>query len=391
MHSKLPTLMRRARQLVMQQSYEEATTTYQTILQCDGMQDSMDIRLRLAWCYEQTEAWGDACAMYKHVIQLYQQQGNDVSAQALQEKIQGLHHRAETDAKAKHISPSLQQQTALDFPALLNRLKDMGDVRTLAAGEVLCEAGEPSTVMWLLEEGVLGVQLPDYLLDGEDILTATDELSVLVGELGFFTRQRRSAKVWAKQACRLVQISIQAMDSCQDIPFKLAMSELLKQYWMYPILSKHSIFERMNDIDRRALCDLFTPIDLPSGMSLIQHGEDHDGAYLLQQGCLFFVYASETGQQQLSSMFPGDMVHLGGLLNAYRADYEVRTATNVRLLHLSRHHINDFLKNRPWMVDVLLRYSRRAAWRQVMRPDDAYLWKTNREIHQRKVRLNHDD
>ncbi|MDQ6990435.1 MAG: cyclic nucleotide-binding domain-containing protein [Mariprofundaceae bacterium] len=261
----------------------------------------------------------------------------------------------------------------------------MGKSFVMSEGDILCEAGDPSHMLWLLESGKLGVQLPEYLEDGEDELSATDELSVLVGELGFFTRQRRSAKVWAKEVCQIYQISFEMIDSCDDLAFQQAMQALLKHYWMYPILSKHAIFERINDVDRRALCDLFVPIDMAPGECLIHHGEDHDGAYLLQQGCLFFMYESETGKEHVSSMVPGDIVHLGGLLHAYHANYEVCTATAVRLLHISRQHMERFLKTRPWMVDVLLRYSRRPAWRQIMRPDDAYLWMTNREIKHRAV------
>jgi len=390
MDDKLPLLMRQARKFLMKKSYADAIEAYRDILQCESMQDSVDMSLRLAWCYEQIEAWDDACTSYEHVVQMYAQQGEADAAQDLNEKIKDI--RISNTQADDIIEPLNDPQTdeAMDFPDLLTHLKMMGDKITLAKDDVLCEAGETSDVLWLLEEGEMGVQLPDYFQDGEDVLTATDGLSVLIGELGLFTHQRRSAKVWAKQTSQLYQIKNSAIDNCPNKLFQLAMHELLTHYWLYPILSKHSIFERMNDVDRRALSHLFTTKDVQSGDCLIALGENHDGAYLLQQGCLFFVYTSETGGEQVSSMFPGDMVHLGGLLHAYDANYEVRAATDVRLLHLSRQNIEAFIKNRPWMVDVLLRYSRREAWRQVMRPDDAYLWMTNREIQQRHVRLTTD-
>jgi len=401
MDNELPVLIRQARQLLTKKSYHEAVATYQEIVQCEDMKHSKDMWLRLAWCYEQMEAWGDACAMYEHVADMYEQQDEADAAQALDAKVQDIcaawipKDEILESSEVLQVSEVLEETpeppTAMDFPDLLNELKGIGDVLTLTTGEVLCEAGDPADFLWLLEDGVLGIQLPEYLEDGEDMLVAEDGVSVLLGELGLFTRQRRSARVRAKQTSRLFQIPISTIEACESAAFKLAMLDLLKHYWMYPILSKHSIFERMNDVDRRALCDLFTPICMPSGVRLIHYGEDHDGAYLLQQGCLFFICKSETGEKQVSSMFPGDMVHLGGLLHAYEANYEVRTATSVRLLHLSRHNIESFIKSRPWMVDILLRYSRRAAWRQVMHPDDAYLWMTNREIHQRRVSLSTDE
>ncbi|MDQ6974167.1 MAG: cyclic nucleotide-binding domain-containing protein [Mariprofundaceae bacterium] len=380
MADALPCLMRQARQCVMSKSYEEAIKTYRDVLKYEVMKDSVDVHLRLAWCYEKLEVWDNACDMYERSMRLYQVQNEMRSAQELAHKVQSMR---DFMVKRKGISSN----ESMTFPRLLSKLKDMGTAFSMQEGDVLCEAGEPSNMLWLLESGKLGVQLPDYLQDDEDELYARDGSSVLVGELGLFTRQRRSAKVWAKQTCHIYQISFSSIDACDDLMFKVAMQTLLKHYWMYPILSKHAIFERMNDVDRRALCDLFVAREMPSGECLIDYGEDHDGAYLLQQGCLFFIYESETGEQQVSSLFPGDMVHLGGLLHTYHANYEVRTATKVRLLHLSRQHVEVFIKNRPWMVDSLLRYSRRAAWRQIMRPDDAYLWMTNREIKQRSVSL----
>jgi len=393
--------MRQARKFVMKKSYEKAAESYLIIVQSESMQGSVDMWLRLAWCYEQMEAWDDAYATYEHVAQMHTDQGDSNSAQDLHEKMEFiLSHLNEVQAEeADELEEPIQNEatdsivpteTAMDFSDLLMRLKGMGDEVYLAEGEVLCEAGAPSYFLWLLEEGELSIQLPEYLQDGEDVLTASDGCSVLLGELGFFTRQRRTAKVWAKQWCRLYQVQISDVDACQDASFNLGMRELLKHYWMHPILSKHTIFERMNDIDRRALCDFFTPIDVLAGTCLMTYGDDHDGAYLLQRGCLFFMYQSETGEEQVSSMFPGDIVHLGGLLHAYQANYEVRTATDVRLLHLSRQDMDEFIRNRPWMVDALLRYSRREAWRQVMHPDDAYLWMTDRSIQQRRVTLTKD-
>jgi len=383
MDEDLPSLMRQARQYVMSKYYEDAVQSYQGVLKHESMQDSVDVHLRLAWCFEKLEIWDNACAMYERSKQLYQARGELLSAQELAHKIQSIRALI----VAKEASNSHEE---MNFSSLLSKLKGMGTAFSMMEGDVLCEAGDPSNMLWLLESGTLGVQLPDYLQDAEDELSASDGLSVLVGELGFFTRQRRSAKVWAKQACLLYQIRFSSIDRCDEHAFQQAMQGLLKHYWMYPILSKHSIFERMNDVDRRALCDLFVAMELPAGECLIHYGENHDGAYLLQQGCLFFIHESEAGEQKVSSMFPGDMVHLGGLLHAYDANYEVRTATDVRLLHLSRQHVERFIKNRPWMVDTLLRYSRRAAWRQIMRPDDAYLWMTNREIKQRPVSLSHN-
>jgi len=87
----------------------------------------------------------------------------------------------------------------------------------------------------------------------------------------------------------------------------------------------------------------------------------------------------------LSSVVPGDMVHLGGLLHSYQSQYRIVAATPVRLLRLSRDAFELFAVRRPWIIQAVLRYCRRPVHLQVLRPNDDYLWKSNRHIELRKI------
>lgn len=77
---------------------------------------------------------------------------------------------------------------------------------------------------------------------------------------------------------------------------------------------------------------------------MIEAKEEHDGAYLLQMGCLFFLHDTaspiddeldDENGNLLSSVVPGDMIQMGGLLYGYQSPYRIVAATPVRLLRLS--------------------------------------------------------
>jgi len=87
----------------------------------------------------------------------------------------------------------------------------------------------------------------------------------------------------------------------------------------------------------------------------------------------------------LSSVVPGDMIHMGGLLHGYQSPYRIVAATPVRLLRLSLEAFELFSLRRPWIVQAVVRYCRRPVHLQVMRPKDDYLWKSNRHIELRRI------
>ncbi len=366
--------MQKARSLVQEERYLDAIACYQQILLHEPL-DALDTHLRLAWCYEQQEMWGDALSFYQKVLAEYEKREEHSADQVLLQKMQAM--------QKKYIQHHHQY---MDRTELLTVFHDMGELIWLEEEEVLCDAGDVSDGLWILEAGALGVQLPEYLHDEPDMLIAKDGRPVLVGELGVFTRQRRTAKVWAAHSSCLYYVSLKSIEAYTDVRFQAAMYALLVDYWIYPLLSKHSLFERMNDIDRRELCQVFTPVSHQAGAYVLRDGENHDGAYLLQQGCLFFMDMQAEAQPDVIAMNPGDMVHLGGLLHGYHAVYDVKAATDVRLLHLSRDDFERFAKKRAWMLQALVRQTRASVRAQLLHPDDAYLWMSDREIKPRRVR-----
>jgi CRP-like cAMP-binding protein len=377
-------LMRRARKAVHKEQYDEACQLYQQALDTDEMAGNLDLQLRLGWCYERLGQVDEACVLYQYVIHQYIHDGENKAAHELQRTVDAI----------RQSTPDLANQTAaevkLDDSKMMDILRAMGDVIELQEGEVLCDVGEVSDTLWLLQQGTMVVRVDGYDEDEPDELHAKPGVLVLIGEIGIFTQQRRIAKVWAKTPCHVYAIPEQSIRTCQKEGFQEGMERLLRERWVDPILSRHAIFERVNDIDRHRLSLSLEVVELQAGACLVDVGEEHENAYLLQVGCLFFLHGESNTQtdvdaQALSGVTPGDMVHLGGLLRGYKSEYRIMTATPVRLLRLSRDVFDAFAVRRPWIVQALLHHSSRPKHLQVMHPDDDYLWKINRHIELNRI------
>ncbi len=381
----IPKLLRQVRKAISVEDYGEAEKLYETVLAFPEMQDDLDLRLRYAYCTDKNGNRDQAIDAYDEVLRIYRQQGED-SAAASVEKI-----LAELRSVAKE--PPVEQPhdenfEPIDDATLLQRLCEMGELLTLKSGEVLCREGEMPDKLWLLRSGSLNVHLPDY--EEPDRIEVLPGHLALVGELGFFTKQRRFAYFDAATPAELFVIKAADIEQQQetDPAFRDAMNRLLLERWAEPVLTRHSVFERVNDIDRMRIMKTFDRITLGPGETLIEAGEEHPYTYMLQRGCMFFMHPEDAANDAtegddgslMTSIFPGDMIHLGGLLKGYISSYRVVTATPVTLLRLAQDNFEPFTLRRPWIIQAIVNYSRRPTHLQVMKPDDDYLWKADRHI-----------
>lgn len=415
----LPQLLREARKAAFKHEYAEAEALYSSVLLFPEMHDNLDVKMRYAYCAEKAGNLDDAIHYYEEIIETYRETGETGAADSLQESVEKLKQspqqpeagpaESESETGAAAAGEAAEETSATDAEEkleaetgneplsdemLMQELRGMGKARHLDPGDILCLTGDPSESLWLIERGKLDVQMPDY--EEKDTLFSPEGAVTLAGEIGFFTLQRRSASLTASSEVDYVDIPADAIRQRQqnEPPFNDAMERLLRERWAEPVLAQHSVFERVNDIDRKRLAHAFTHISLQAGETLIDADEEHDGTYLLQSGCMFFTHHVDDGSQPMDehdddshmiSIMPGDMVHLGGLLRGHKSSYKIVTATPVQLLHLSREDFEPFTLRRPWIIQAILRYSRRPAHLQVMHPEDDYLWQANRNITLRRI------
>ncbi|MDQ6954638.1 MAG: cyclic nucleotide-binding domain-containing protein [Mariprofundaceae bacterium] len=379
-------LMRQARKAACKEQYQEACSLYQQIITADAMKDNLDIKLRLAWSHERLGNIKEACELYLQVIHQYTISGEEGAARALQKSIDAL----QTPIKENIKTPDIK---ALDDAEMMVVLQQMGSDIQLLPSDILYREGDIPDTVWMLKQGSLSIHMTSYN-DCDDIEErhAQQGALVLIGELSLFTGQRRYATVRAESLCRLCGITIQRINAHKDLAFQAGMKRLLCQLWVDPTLAQHDIFERMNDVDRLYLSQSLEAIELEAGQCLMQAGEEHDGAYLVQTGCLFYLHDANYSHEDeledgslLTSVVSGDMVNLGGLLHGYQSECRIVAATPSRLLRLSKEMFELFALRRPWIIQAVLRYCRRPSHLQALQPAEDYLWKHNKHVELRRV------
>lgn len=390
----LSKLLRQARKAASNEAYHEAGELYASIIKLPEMADDLDIRLRYAYCAEKTENLQQAIETYNEVIVIYHQSGEAGAAAALEQTVEGLKNGLGEKEELQQEEPEEEcEVAALSDAELMRRLCEMGELISLSPGEMLCHEGDMPHTLWLMRSGSLTIHLPDY--DEPDSITVKDGHLTLIGEIGFFTSQRRVAAVEVAAAAELFAVNTTDILKCResDPAFRGAMERLILERWAEPVLAHHTVFERINDIDRMRLMNSFKRITIGPGETLIEEGEEHNNTYMLQSGCLFFMHSEEHRDEGFEThdgsmtvcIFPGEMIHLGGLLKGYRSEYRVLTATPVKLLRLSQEDFEVFTMRRPWIAQAILRFSHRPAHLQIMRPEDDYLWKADRHVKVEKM------
>jgi len=386
--------LKAARKAVSRKSFSEAKNLFAEVLKHTAMQSDIDIRLRHAYCAEQTGDFTDALASYRQVVMAYRDTGETAAAEKLLARIEDLEQagqealQSEKNESAPEIRALSVNVPPMERQALIRRLCQIGIPKHLEHGDMLYRAGDTPAQLWLLKSGTLNVQIDGYADQSQ--MTPRQEGMMLVGEGGFFTQQRRVATVTTDGVAELVEVSrdVVTIEQHADPSFASAMDALLLDYWIEPVLSRHDIFERVNDVDRRRLAHEFEKIEIDAGQTLIEPGEEQDAAYMLLSGCGFLTHAGQDGSNTLmqdsgeftTSLFAADMINIGGLLHGFVSPYRVVAATPLQLLRLSRERFEPYTMRRSWIIDAIKKVTRRPAHRQILKPDESYMWHVDRHV-----------
>jgi CRP-like cAMP-binding protein len=374
---------------VFREEYDQARDFYIQALALPENEGNLDLRLRYAWCAQKCGDTEEAMRVYQQVMQQYRDMGEASAADALTTVMEQLQSAKEAVPASDNPPADDESWQPLSEQELTDALWGMGRIRQMQREEVLCQVGDPPDALWLLQYGSLRVILPDY--DEHDYLHAKEKAMIMVGEIGVFTRQRRLATLIADNDIGVVEIpSSDIYNRCMhDKAFAEGLENLILDRWVMPVLSQHAIFNRINDIDRRRLVDVFELESYEPGHVLMDVGDEHDGAYMLQTGCLFYMHSGDDSRngafetdtgELVTSVLPGEIVNLAGLLHDFVCPYRIVCATPVQVLHLRREVFEPFALRRPWIIPAILQFSRKPAHLQVMRPADDYLWSADRKL-----------
>ncbi|MDX8401280.1 MAG: cyclic nucleotide-binding domain-containing protein [Mariprofundaceae bacterium] len=388
MRAEYNEIFRKAREAAARGDFETARRLYAELWKSPVWRRDRDVQLHYAWSCERTGDYTAALEAYRALMEHASADEVPGEEDALIEesmvRLREMVEDSERDGAARVVDAVRDESEAV----LVRDLFAHGWEREFHVGETICRAGDPAAHMWLLVEGEV-----DVLVPGQSVSTmrGSREKPCLLGELGYFTGMRRAATLCCATEVVVIELSYEKIEAllAQDAELRPIMEHLFRHRLVLPLLSRHEIFKRINDVDRRRLVVLFENSTLRPGQVLIEQGEETPDAWMVQSGTMLLLRREDGEEVFLGSMHPGDMFHLGGLLRGYQAPYRAVAGTSVKLLRLPRAAFEPFMQRRPWLIKAILKHSRLSLERQIMHPEARNLWAANRYIELKPVGRKH--
>jgi len=369
-------IFQQARSAAAKGDFHVSREYYSQLWNSPVWRNDKDVKLSYAYACERTGDYSEALTAYKSLMHHYTSGvENDEStiAEESMVRLRELIGETEHDTGKEIIDRESDESESL----LISMLFEHGYPRELSAGELLCQKGDPAGHMWLLKRGAVDVIIPGQKISK---LSGSSERPCLIGELAYFTGMRRAATLSSATSTEIIELPYERIRALlkKDRDLYAMMEHLFRHRLVLRVLSRHDIFKRFNDIDRRRVTAIFENTTTNAGQILIEEGEEYTDAYMVQSGTLLLLNRKGDRETLIGSMQPGDIFHLGGLLRGYIAPYHVVSGTPCHLLRLPRHSFEPFMLQRSWLIKAILKHSRLSAELQVLHPEAGNLWAADR-------------
>ncbi len=369
-------IFQQARNAAAKGDFHASRRYYSQLWNSPVWHNDKDVKLSYAYACERTGDYSEALTAYKSLMDHYTsgiENDEDTIAEESMVRLRELMAETESDTNGQIIDKESDEREAM----LISKLFEHGYPRELSGGEQLCQKGDPAGHMWLLKKGEVDVIMPGQKIS---TLSGSSERPCLIGELAYFTGMRRAATLTSATTTRIIELPYERIRALlkQDRELYALMEHLFRHRLVLRVLSQHDIFKLFNDIDRRRVTAIFENSSTQPGQTLIEEGEEHTDAYMVQSGTLLMLNKRDGEETLIASMHPGDLFHLGGLLRGYIAPYSVVSGTPCHLLRLPRHSFEPFMLQRSWLIKAILKHSRLSAELQVLHPEAKNLWAADR-------------
>ena len=240
-----------------------------------------------------------------------------------------------------------------------------GSERELDAGDLLIDAGEESTLVYLVLEGRLEVVGPSGTV-------AVLEAGSLVGELGAFTGGARSATVRCAAPARVASISADQFGRLLDEHPELAaeVAGEAARRLRETILAEHlgSLFESAGADLLSRLGEMVEWRHLEAGEVLFEQGDPADSAYLVVSGRLRAEVTEPESSRVIGEAGQGELIGEMALLDDATRGATIYATRESDVARLPRTALLEMARSRPEamleIVRVLLRRSAKSRSRQ---------------------------
>jgi len=362
--------------------HEKAYKLFGQLWESDYWHDDRDVQFHYANACEKVGDHSRALKIYSKLMESMTLNPSDITGtliQASMSRLNDLLHDGSVEGKIE--GNNLDPDYDKDEERLVNQLFKYATELTMQPGHYICEAEDIANHMWLLVDGEVEVLISNI---STTMLKGTSHRPCLMGEVAYFTGMRRAASLRCVSKVKILELSFNEIIDLQekDPNVQSLLDHVFRSRLGYHLLSQHEIFKKLDDAERKKVALSFKHTSYMPSKILVEQGLPRDNAFMVQSGTLLMLKKGETGAFELiSSMHPGDIFHLGGLLKGFHAPYRVVTGTPCRLLRLKSETFEPIMRKHPWLIKDVLSHSREEAERQISHPEQENLWAANRYIN----------
>jgi len=365
--------------------YEKAYKLFGELWESEFWSGDRDVLLHYANACEHIGDYARALNIYTKLMESMTLNPSDATGtliQASMSRLNDLVHKTTIEGEIEGKNLDIDSDDA--EARLVKDLFKYATEITLPANTYICEVEDIANHMWLLIDGEVDVLISNI---NTTTLRGTESKPCLMGEVAYFTGMRRSATLKCATEVRLLELSFNEIIEAEkkDEHVEPLLDHLFRSRLGYHLLSQHDMFKKLDDEERRQVALSFRHTSYLPSKILVEQGLPRDNAFMVQSGTLLMLKKAEDGNFELiTSMHPGDIFHLGGLLKGFHAPYRIVTGTPCRLLRLKSEVFEPVMKRHPWLVKDILEHSREEAERQILHPEQENLWAANRYIKMAK-------
>jgi CRP-like cAMP-binding protein len=357
--------------------YKKAYKLFGELWESDFWSHDQELVLHYANASEQVGDYKKSLKLYTQLMKTMTINPTETTGVLVQTSMSRLHdlvHDSTLEGKA------LDTQEITDEARLVNELFKEAERRSLNAGDLICEVEDIANDMWLLVEGEVDVELSGVVTT---TLKGSRTSPCLMGEVAYFTALRRAATLRCKTDVKLLELSFQNIATLKgkDERIQPLLDYMFRSRLGYHLLGQHPVFKKLPEAERKEAAISLRHVNFLPSKIIIEQGQPRNSTFMVQSGTLLMLKMDDDGEHDLiASMHPGDIFHLGGLLQSFKAPYRVVTGTPCRLLRLQNTVFEPILKKHPSLVKDILEYSREESERHILHPEKDNLWAADRYI-----------
>lgn len=174
---------------------------------------------------------------------------------------------------------------------LLQVFSELSSVHRIEIGTILCQQGGLDRSLFVILDGQASVYR-NFDSKGERMLIARCERGSVVGEVGFFLGEKRTANVIMTQAGKVIRFLFH--DKLNEIINFGAMKQLQERLFFLQALLKSHLFRNLADQTVNSLLMIGKMIHFSENEVLFKEGDRGDSLYIIVQGSIVISQKSQT-------------------------------------------------------------------------------------------------